>query len=230
MISEWTSHLWQSTIFSLAAGMLTVAFRRNRAQVRYWLWFSASLKFLIPFSLLINLGNNLRWAPAARKFASLQRLLFHCDGTTQPFHVDLRSGLPLRGSVDRINLAILAVWMCGVAVVILMRFSLASYPNRGALHTYGDASEDSGAFVSGLLEPGSWGSVPFSLPAMSNKPDSEPTRSRSCGKQCRVIARQRRRQYHDRRSCPGFIPGLVDWIASRRARACVRRRGIATRQ
>ncbi len=45
MIAELTNHLWQSTLFAVAAGLLTVAFRKNRAQVRYWLWFSASFKF-----------------------------------------------------------------------------------------------------------------------------------------------------------------------------------------
>ena len=44
----WLDHLWQSTIFAVAAGLLTVVFRRNGAHVRYWLWISASLKFSIP--------------------------------------------------------------------------------------------------------------------------------------------------------------------------------------
>src|SRR5438132_9685243 len=65
-----TNHLWQSTVFALAAGLLTLAFRKNRAQVRYWLWLSASLKFLVPFALLMSLGNHLGWAPAARKIAT----------------------------------------------------------------------------------------------------------------------------------------------------------------
>ena len=45
MIAELTNHLWQSTIFAVVAGFLAVAFRKNRAQVRYWLWLSASFKF-----------------------------------------------------------------------------------------------------------------------------------------------------------------------------------------
>jgi bla regulator protein BlaR1 len=51
------NHLWQSTVFAMAAGLLTLALRGNRASVRYWLWFSASLKFLIPFAFLISLGS-----------------------------------------------------------------------------------------------------------------------------------------------------------------------------
>ena len=54
MIGELTNHVWQSTVFAAVAGLMTVAFRKNRAHVRYWLWLSASFKFLLPFSLLMS--------------------------------------------------------------------------------------------------------------------------------------------------------------------------------
>jgi hypothetical protein len=47
LIHSASSHLVQSTLFAGAAALLTLAFRANRAQVRFWLWLSASLKFLI---------------------------------------------------------------------------------------------------------------------------------------------------------------------------------------
>ena len=51
------NHLWQSTVFALSAWLMTLQLRRNRAHVRYGLlWLAASVKFLIPFSLLIDLG------------------------------------------------------------------------------------------------------------------------------------------------------------------------------
>jgi len=46
------NHLWQSTVFAAVAGLMTLALRKNRAATRYWLWFAASVKFLIPFSVL----------------------------------------------------------------------------------------------------------------------------------------------------------------------------------
>lgn len=49
-------HLWQSTLFAAVAGLLTLVFGNNRAQIRYNLWLAASMKFLIPFSILINCG------------------------------------------------------------------------------------------------------------------------------------------------------------------------------
>ena len=52
-------HLWQSTLVAAALGLLTLAFRRNAASVRYGLWFAASVKFLVPFSALMALGETL---------------------------------------------------------------------------------------------------------------------------------------------------------------------------
>ena len=53
MIAALTNHLWQSTAFALAVALLVTLFRSNRAQVRFSLWFSASIKFLVPFAMLM---------------------------------------------------------------------------------------------------------------------------------------------------------------------------------
>ena len=50
------NHLWQSTLFAVVAGLLTLFLRENRAHVRYWLWLLASVKFLFPFSILVTVG------------------------------------------------------------------------------------------------------------------------------------------------------------------------------
>jgi beta-lactamase regulating signal transducer with metallopeptidase domain len=49
-------HLWQSTLFALPLGALTLLLRRHAASLRFWLWFAASVKFLMPFSLLMAMG------------------------------------------------------------------------------------------------------------------------------------------------------------------------------
>jgi len=41
------NHLWQSTLFAVAAGLLTLILRKNHARARYGLWLAASVKFLI---------------------------------------------------------------------------------------------------------------------------------------------------------------------------------------
>ena len=48
------NHLWQSTLFAAVASLLTLALRKNRAQTRYWLWLAATVKFLVPFSILVT--------------------------------------------------------------------------------------------------------------------------------------------------------------------------------
>src|SRR5581483_11985090 len=56
------NHLWQSTLIAVAAGLLTLLLRKHNARARYWLWLAASLKFLVPFSLLVALGDRLSWS------------------------------------------------------------------------------------------------------------------------------------------------------------------------
>jgi bla regulator protein BlaR1 len=61
------NHLWQSMLFAVVAGLLTLGLRKNHARVRHGLWLAASFKFLIPFSVLIALGGQVHWrtTPAA---------------------------------------------------------------------------------------------------------------------------------------------------------------------
>jgi bla regulator protein BlaR1 len=76
------NHLWQSTIFALAAALLTLVVRKNHARIRHTIWMAASLKFLIPFALLVSAGGHLRWsnppAPSPRVTHALQQI-------SQPF-------------------------------------------------------------------------------------------------------------------------------------------------
>src|SRR5580704_13858067 len=52
------NHLWQSTLFAVVIGLLTLILRKNQARVRYRLWLAASVKFLFPFSLLTAMGSH----------------------------------------------------------------------------------------------------------------------------------------------------------------------------
>ena len=113
MLTEIANHLWQSTLFTAAAWLLTMALRRNRAAVRYALWLAASVKFLVPFSLFVSLGSHLGWRTAAQAPLSLAM-----DQISQPFTVPVAS-LPLPSTVPSSNwvsLLLFAVWLCGFAV------------------------------------------------------------------------------------------------------------------
>jgi bla regulator protein BlaR1 len=53
LINEVFNHLWQSTVFAAAGALAALALRRNSPRLRYWLWLAASLKFLVPFALMV---------------------------------------------------------------------------------------------------------------------------------------------------------------------------------
>src|SRR6476469_5257254 len=74
-------HLWQSTVFVLAAAVLSWILRRNAARVRGWIWTAASLKFLLPFSIFIALGGRLAWTPV---FEPRPQIAFVLDTISQP--------------------------------------------------------------------------------------------------------------------------------------------------
>jgi uncharacterized protein (TIGR03435 family) len=126
MIGQWTNHLWQSTLFAVVAALLTFIFRNNRAHVRYWLWLIASVKFLVPFALLINLGNSLSNAFAAKQIEPrlAPAVSLTLQQITVPFTNDLSfvHSAPLMHTRDWIPIAILSVWICGFLGVVLVRF------------------------------------------------------------------------------------------------------------
>src|ERR1700730_18247436 len=112
MIGEWTNHVWQSTLFAFATGALTIAFRQNRAKVRYWLWLSASFKFLIPLSLLMSVGSHLEWAPAAKRLET-RTASFPIVQIAQPFP-DTWSSAPVKpGAIDWAPITIVGMWAFG---------------------------------------------------------------------------------------------------------------------
>ena len=83
MIEPLGNHLWQSTLCVAVAGLLTLAFRNNRAQVRYGLWLAASVKFLMPFAALVAIGGQFGWRPSAPP--QQPELALVIDAMTQPF-------------------------------------------------------------------------------------------------------------------------------------------------
>ena len=115
-------HLWQSTLFVGVAALLAFLLRRNHAQVRYWLWLTASAKFLIPFSLLTSLGSHMDWS--RNSTISQTRFLFVMQEFGVPFAPAKQVHpvgvfLPELAAAVRFLAAIfLIVWLCGCAVVL----------------------------------------------------------------------------------------------------------------
>lgn len=120
MIGELSNHLWQSTVFAILAGLLTLAFRKNRAQVRYWLWFSASLKFLLPFSLLLTLGGYLGRSRPTRS-VPVPAITYTVVQVAEPFPEAVPPAPSTRSHADWIPIAVVSLWACGLAGIALMR-------------------------------------------------------------------------------------------------------------
>src|ERR1043165_6150106 len=59
MLAFLLTHLWQSTLVLLAAWVVARACRRDPAAVRHWIWFVASVKFLVPLAVLQQFGDRL---------------------------------------------------------------------------------------------------------------------------------------------------------------------------
>jgi beta-lactamase regulating signal transducer with metallopeptidase domain/parvulin-like peptidyl-prolyl isomerase len=130
--SMWTAiapalgnHLWQSTLFAGMAGLLTLLLRKNRARVRYWLWLAASVKFLIPFSLLVAVGSHLAWSLGSA--GTKTGLYFAMEEVGQPFPQPTMS-MVSRTTAPTSSLSLIhllpvfltAVWLCGFVAVIFV--------------------------------------------------------------------------------------------------------------
>ena len=127
MIEQLTNHLWQSTVFGLAVAVLTIFFRKSGAHVRYWLWFSASIKFFMPFALLITLGRQLEWAPTVSE-ATSPAVSAAIERMSEPFFEGAPAGLPalpLRARTNRwIPIVLPTVWAFGFFAIALIRLQL----------------------------------------------------------------------------------------------------------
>jgi bla regulator protein blaR1 len=120
--SQWQplmNHLWQSTLFAAATSFLMLALRTNRAQIRYSLWLTASVKFLIPFSVLVTAGSHLGQRAVAPIPSSDLSLLIRQVSTPFPksfSHTGILASQP--SPVNWIPPILCAVWAVGFATLI----------------------------------------------------------------------------------------------------------------
>ena len=149
-LGYWTAglinHLWQSTIFAVGVWLLTIVLRRNQARARHRLWVLASAKFLVPFSILITVGERLQQRMAIPgpepAFSSMM------DGIAEPFSASASaagSAIHRTASVvvptpmtvnhdDWLLLMLMGIWACGL-LLLLVRWGRSWWQLRAAVHT-----------------------------------------------------------------------------------------------
>jgi len=150
------NHLWQSTLFAGLAGLITLALRQNAARTRYWLWLAASVKFLVPFSILVMAGS--QFGRQAAPDPTAPQFTFVIEQVSQPF------GAPVRGTifpapqpkfVSLIPAVLGTVWAIGFVFVV---------------STWWRRSQSIGAALRGATPLG----LPLGIPVMSSTAILEP--------------------------------------------------------
>jgi bla regulator protein BlaR1 len=115
VIAALLNHLWQSSLFAGGAGLLTLALRNNAARIRHGVWLAASVKFLIPFSILTALGARL--APSIPPIVPVTDLKF-VEQTVRPFAASL-SAAPASASGLNPFVILFALWLAGFLAVLI---------------------------------------------------------------------------------------------------------------
>jgi beta-lactamase regulating signal transducer with metallopeptidase domain len=132
VISALANHLWQSTVCVGAAAILASMLRRQAARFRYRIWLVASLKFLVPFSLLIGLGRLLPVVPLERSPRPLVSASAAVRVLGAPFVVEVSSRVPgttaAATALEAISgtllaKATIAIWATGSLLLIIFRWA-----------------------------------------------------------------------------------------------------------
>jgi bla regulator protein BlaR1 len=121
-LSPLANHLWQSTIVAGVVALLALVLRKNAARLRYWLWFTAAMKFLIPFSILVSIGHQFEWGTpppvTQRPISTLTEISMPFD--SMPVVSVARSGDLAVPRVNSIPVVLLSLWLCGFVVCICL--------------------------------------------------------------------------------------------------------------
>jgi bla regulator protein blaR1 len=126
MFQLFADHLWQSTLCAGAAALLTLMLRRNQARLRYLVWLAASLKFLLPFALLVAIARPFGiQAPSAEPPDALEvRITSLMDYVSRPFSRPAPDGsaAPLADAAPSVSAiaqpVLITIWFAGAVGVL----------------------------------------------------------------------------------------------------------------
>lgn len=114
-------HLWQSTMVAALAALLALALHNNSARIRFWLWFAASVKFLVPFAALAAAGETLaRFLPVT--LTAPPRLLAIAPAAER-FSAPAAALTPQVDGGLTLALLLGSVWAVGALVVLGVRLA-----------------------------------------------------------------------------------------------------------
>ena len=154
-MNELVNHLWQSTLFAALVAVACAAMHDNSPRLRYWLWLAASLKFLIPFALLVSMGARVKFPPdtpsllgvtvqgISTSFAPASVFPTSVPARTTFAWPELLGGIWLAGS-----LFLLFRWLSRWRTIRLAARSATRLPLGCAVPTFSSAS---------MMEPGVFG-------------------------------------------------------------------------
>jgi bla regulator protein blaR1 len=118
MLTALLDHLWQSTLCTLAAALVTLALRRNEARVRFWVWLAAAAKFLIPFSLLSALGSHFSEQRAQQAALAGQGLVNVVQQIVEPLTAP-GTATSHAATTSSIATVLLVLWGIGCAMLLV---------------------------------------------------------------------------------------------------------------
>jgi uncharacterized protein (TIGR03435 family) len=123
MTADIFNHLWQSTVFAGVVALLSLAFRRNRARLRFGLWFAASVKFLIPFAAIAAAGGLFTWqqAPAPIRSVVAAPVVRDFSAPFAAMWVDPTPMVAAPAQTQWIAPILFTVWACGFLTIVLQR-------------------------------------------------------------------------------------------------------------
>lgn len=115
------NHLWQSSCFALLASLLAFLLRGNSPKVRYWVWLSASLKFLVPWVLLVSLGSLVPWPGHRAASVATSTLPDTLVQIVEPFSPNPYPAIPTQAQTHWGVAALAFLWAAGFIAIVFKR-------------------------------------------------------------------------------------------------------------
>ena len=117
-INSLVNHLWQSTLFAAIVALLALALQKNQARWRARLWLAASMKFLVPFSVLAGIGSRFGWCSPRVAFTALSIFIDQASQPLAPRFIQRVAIAAPATTVSTLPAVLLVLWFCGFAAVL----------------------------------------------------------------------------------------------------------------